>query len=110
MSEAQEIDRERLLSRYPMAQLIQYFLDSKEDSLEIECPEPGTVVDGKRFLDDPSNDPEKVFSHAYQMLRSGGWLKEDVWIAKNGRSIWLFKSEELRLAKKEEWKNRGDTI
>jgi hypothetical protein len=102
-----EEDRDRLLSRYPMANTIHTF--SKGESCELEIVyAAGMTVDGVRFADakaQPMN-PDSMYHHVYDMAKRGHWLRDTVWIAKRGTSVWLFDSPESRDAKKAEWKEQ----
>ena len=90
-----EADRARLVSRDPLAMLIDaYVASEQEDSLEVICPEPGTVLPGGvRFLDGENVTPEKLHSRLYTMAVRGHWMKTDVWVQKKGRSVWLHKHD-----------------
>ena len=83
-------DRARLTAYDPVAMLIEMFVDSGAEELEVECPEPGTVLsDGARFLDTPDATPVKMHMRFYTIAQRGHWLKRDVWIRKRGRKVIL---------------------
>ena len=86
-----EGDRQRLLARYPMALVIQTFVEGEAESQEIICPEPGTVIDGKRFLDVPTITPERMHHHIYDITKRMHYLKEKVWVQKRGRTVTLYR-------------------
>ena len=96
-----EADRARLCSRDPLAMLVSSFVDSGKDSLEIIVPEPGTVLDGMRYVDTPATTPFRVHQRVYTMALRGHWLKDSVWVYRNQRSVWLYRTEDLYLAARE---------
>jgi len=101
-----EADRARLCSRDPLAMLVSSFVDSGKDSLEIVVPEPGTVLDGMRYVDTPAATPFRIHQRVYTMALRGHWLKDSVWVYLNQRSIWLYRTEELYRAAREARKKR----
>ena len=90
-----EADRQRLCDRDPLAALIAAFIsDESKTELEVINPAPGTVLDnGVTFLDSEGVTPLRLHSRLYTVAVRGGWLKNEVWIRKAGRSVWLYKSE-----------------
>jgi len=70
--------------------LIEAFVESGAEELEVFCPEPGTVLsDGTRFLDTPDTTPVKMYARFYTIAQRGHWLKKDVWVRKRGRKVIL---------------------
>lgn len=75
----------------PLAMMVEQFAESDAQELEFVCPEPGTVVDGKRFLDITSINPETMYHRIYDVVNKLGYMKTKVWVRKQGRSTWLYK-------------------
>jgi hypothetical protein len=95
-----EDDRQRLTAADPVAVLIAEFVAGGANSLEVICPEPGTVLaNGIKFIAAPNVNPEKMYSRFYTIAGRGHWLGVDVWVQKKGRSVWLHKQDHKRNAR-----------
>lgn len=99
-----ERDRQRLLSKDPVAMMLKSFLDSDMQEVEVLSPEPGQTIDGHTFTESDTTDPVKLHQRIYTIAQRCHWLKKDLWVAKHGKGVWLFKSDDARLAAKERWK------
>ena len=88
-----ELDRRRLISRDVFAMLIDNFLtDESKRELEIICPEPGTTIGTDAVVKDLDGiSPEKMYSRIYTIALRGHWLRNEIWIHKHGRSVFLYK-------------------
>ena len=76
----------------PLTLLVEAFVESEADKHEIYCPEPGTMLeDGRRFTTINPITPEAMHTRIYNVVLRLGYLKETVWVQKQGRSTWLYK-------------------
>ena len=74
--------------------LIDEFLNGDMEELEIIYAEPGLTLDsGVRFQASPGVDAEKMYSRIYTIAQRGHWLKQDVWVQKRGKSVFLYKHD-----------------
>ena len=86
-------DRQRLIARDPFAMIINDFLnDPTRLEQEIVYAEPGMTLDtGVTFIRSEGVTANKMYSRVYTVADRGHWLKQDVWIRKQGNSVWLYK-------------------
>lgn len=86
-------ERARLIAIDPFADIINNFLNTPSQSeLEIVFAQPGTTLDtGIKFVETQSVTPLKMYNRIYTMAVRGGWLKSDIWLKKQGDSVWMYK-------------------
>lgn len=84
--------RQELIARDAFANLINVFLNSTMEQLEITYAEPGMTLDtGVKFIKSPGVDGMKMYHRVYDIAKAGRWLKQDIWLQKRGNSVWMYK-------------------